>query len=72
MTIYISIKVSAVEATKQAVRLVCEGLDTIATIYVNNVLVGKSNNQFVGYVFDVTGIVQVQHQSHLIKISIYK
>jgi len=51
--------VSSEETSRQAARLICDGLDTIATVYINDVIVGKSSNQFVGYVFDVTGAVQV-------------
>lgn len=38
---------------KERVNLLAYGLDTIATIYVNNELIGKTDNQFVRYVFDV-------------------
>lgn len=38
--------------------LVFEGLDTFATVYVNGLEVGKTNNMFVEYVFDVTRIVR--------------
>jgi len=38
--------------------LVFEGLDTFATVYVNGMEVGRTNNMFVEYVFDVTRIVR--------------
>ena len=43
----------------ETVRLVCHGLDTVANVSINGVLVGSSDNQFVGYVFDITGLLQV-------------
>lgn len=42
----------------ETVRLVCHGLDTVANVSINGVLVGSSDNQFVGYVFDITGLLQ--------------
>ncbi|XP_018022051.1 beta-mannosidase [Hyalella azteca] len=35
-----------------------EGVDTVASITANGVLVGETNNMFVKYIFDVTSIVQ--------------
>lgn len=37
----------------KAIVLVCDGLDTVASIVVNNVTVGRSDNMFVRYVFDI-------------------
>ncbi|XP_056629755.1 beta-mannosidase-like [Diorhabda sublineata] len=38
---------------KENVNLVCDGLDTFADIYINNVLIGSSRNMFVRYIFNV-------------------
>ncbi|KAF9403921.1 hypothetical protein BGX21_007490 [Mortierella sp. AD011] len=32
----------------------CEGLDTVATVFLNNILIGSTNNQFRRYMFDVS------------------
>jgi beta-mannosidase len=37
---------------------VCEGLDTIASVYINGILVGKSDNMFRRYSWDVTSILE--------------
>ncbi|WAR04381.1 MANBA-like protein [Mya arenaria] len=39
--------------------LVCEGLDTVATVTVNNVTVGKTDNMFIRYVFDVKSALKL-------------
>ena len=39
------------------VELVCEGLDTVATVWLNAVELGRPRNMHRGYRFDVTGIV---------------
>jgi len=38
--------------------LECDGLDTIAHVYVNNNCVGSSDNMFTAHSFDVTGILR--------------
>lgn len=38
---------------REKVNLVVQGLDTIASIYINDELIGKTDNQFVRYVFDI-------------------
>ncbi|XP_078419500.1 beta-mannosidase [Cetorhinus maximus] len=40
------------------VNLVCDGLDTVATILINNITVGTSNNMFSRYTFDSTGVIR--------------
>ncbi|XP_043916993.1 beta-mannosidase [Protopterus annectens] len=45
-------------STWQKVNLVCEGMDTVATIILNDVTVGKTNNMFLRYVFDITNLVK--------------
>ena len=47
------------------VALVFHGLDTFATIFINNDLVGTSENMFVKYVFDVKKNLKV---NYLLKI----
>ena len=39
--------------------LVCNGLDTVSEIRVNNAVVGSSDNMFVRYIFDVKDKLQV-------------
>ncbi len=45
--------VDATVLAKEKIALVCEGLDTVADVYVNGVGVGRPRNQFRGYVFSV-------------------
>ena len=49
----------------RAVRLVCHGLDTIATVIINGRNVGQATNQFVRYVFDIKDALQVREYSKL-------
>ena len=37
----------------QKVNLVANGIDTVSTVKINDVVIGKTDNQFVRYVFDV-------------------
>lgn len=53
-----SFTLDSVSLGKKAARLVCLGLDTVSNVTVNGIMVGKSDNQFVGYVFDVTEFLQ--------------
>ncbi|XP_078001198.1 beta-mannosidase-like [Glandiceps talaboti] len=39
---------------KSSILLVCEGIDTVATVTVNDVEIGTTNNQFRRYVFNVS------------------
>lgn len=41
------------------INLVFDGLDTYATIFLNDKIIGKSKNMFVRYVFDVTSLIKV-------------
>jgi beta-mannosidase len=41
-----------------AVHLVFEGLDTIASVWLNSKLIGKTNNMFIPYRFDVTKLIK--------------
>jgi beta-mannosidase len=43
--------------------LVCEGLDTLAEVYVNEVLIAKTNNMHRRYEFDIKAVVQVGENS---------
>ncbi|MCL6637079.1 MAG: glycoside hydrolase family 2 protein [Alicyclobacillus sp.] len=42
----------------ECIELVCEGLDTMATVYLNGLELGRSDNMFVPFVADVTPYVQ--------------
>ncbi|KAH0500793.1 Beta-mannosidase [Microtus ochrogaster] len=42
----------------QKVRLIFEGVDTVAQILFNNVTLGKTDNMFTGYSFDITSVVR--------------
>lgn len=58
--VYISIPSASNELlAKSRIVLVCEGLDTVADVYVNNILVGSSQNQFVRYIFNIKFAIQV-------------
>lgn len=39
--------------------LICEGLDTIAKVYINDILVGESVNMFVRYIYDIKDVLRV-------------
>lgn len=43
------------------VLLVCEGLDTVSSVRINNKLVGQSDNMFVRYIFDVMSTLKVKY-----------
>ena len=51
-------KVPAALLTLPRVELVCEGLDTIATITVNGRRVGATESMFIGYRFDVRKVLR--------------
>ncbi|KAK7819384.1 hypothetical protein U0070_025412 [Myodes glareolus] len=42
----------------QKVRLIFEGVDTVAEVLFNNVTLGKTDNMFTGYSFDITTVVR--------------
>uniref|UniRef100_A0A671DUE6 Beta-mannosidase n=1 Tax=Rhinolophus ferrumequinum TaxID=59479 RepID=A0A671DUE6_RHIFE len=42
----------------QKVNLIFEGVDTVAKVLLNNVSIGKTNNMFKRYSFDITGVVK--------------
>lgn len=42
--------------------MVCEGLDTIADVFVNGNLVGRSENMFVRYIYDIKDALTVAEQ----------
>ena len=44
---------------KKAVYLVGHGVDTVSKIYINNELVGTTDNMFVRYKFDVKSLLKV-------------
>ncbi|KAG2466529.1 beta-mannosidase [Polypterus senegalus] len=43
---------------QKRVNLILEGIDTVATVSVNKVLVGNTNNMFLRYSFDVTDVIK--------------
>ncbi|MFA5238543.1 MAG: sugar-binding domain-containing protein [Phycisphaerae bacterium] len=49
------------------VELVFDGLDTIADIWLNDKLIGKTNNMFVPFRFDVTKFLKAGNNSLLVK-----
>ncbi len=51
----------------EMVELVFDGLDTIANIWLNNKLIGKTNNMFIPHRFDVTQIIKPRNNSLLVK-----
>ena len=51
--------VSSSFLSKQAAVLVCDGLDTIANVYINDQLVGTSENMFVRYIYNVKSALKV-------------
>ena len=44
--------------SKRAIYLVCHGLDTVATLYINQRLIGSTDNMFVRYKFDIKPYVR--------------
>ncbi|KAJ6642485.1 Beta-mannosidase, partial [Pseudolycoriella hygida] len=46
--------------SKTRIVLICEGLDTIAEVYINDVLVGKSVNMFVRYIYDIKDALKTE------------
>ncbi|MEE9370979.1 MAG: sugar-binding domain-containing protein [Sedimentisphaerales bacterium] len=49
------------------VDLVFDGLDTIASIWLNGKLIGKANNMFIPFRFDVTQTLKLRNNSLLVK-----
>jgi len=49
------------------VELVFDGLDTIASIWLNDKLIGKTNNMFIPFRFDVTPLLKPRNNSLLVK-----
>lgn len=47
--------------------LVFDGLDTIASIWLNNKLVGRTNNMFIPFRFDVTKLLKPRNNTLLVK-----
>jgi beta-mannosidase len=52
--------VSADLLEKSKIVLVCNGLDTIADVFINEILVGSSRNMFVRYIYDIKSAVKVK------------
>ena len=51
------------------VELVFEGLDTIASIWLNDKLVAKTNNMFIPFRFDVTELLKPRNNTLLVKFT---
>ena len=51
------------------VELVFDGLDTVANIWLNNKLIAKTNNMFIGHRFDVTGLLKPNGNCLLVKFT---
>ena len=49
------------------VDLIFDGLDTIASIWLNDKLIGKTNNMFIPFRFDVTPFLKPRNNSLLVK-----
>ena len=62
-----SFEISAEMLELDRVELNCEGLDTLATIWINNKQIGKTDNMFISHRFDVTKMLQVGENSIMIK-----
>ncbi|KAJ6635884.1 Beta-mannosidase, partial [Pseudolycoriella hygida] len=45
--------VSSELLSKTRIVLICEGLDTVSKVFINNILIGQSDNMFVRYIYDV-------------------
>jgi len=48
---------------KQSIQLVFEGIDTYADIYFNNVLIGKTDNMFRTWRFDISKLIQAKNNT---------
>ncbi|XP_054162255.1 beta-mannosidase-like [Oppia nitens] len=44
---------------KKTVNLLAKGIDTISSVFINDKLIGKTNNQFVRYKFNVKDVLKV-------------
>ncbi|KAL8206865.1 UNVERIFIED_CONTAM: hypothetical protein K2H54_032683 [Gekko kuhli] len=57
----------------QKVSLIFEGVDTVAEIVVNNISVGRTNNMFSRYSFDITDVIQEVNtiQVHFLSAILY-
>ena len=49
--------------------MVCEGLDTVSVVSINDIEVGRSVNMFVRYIFDVKHVLKVRVPADSIKLS---
>lgn len=58
-TYYTNFNVSDDTLEKENVNIVFEGLDTFATIVINDILVGESQNMFVQYIFNVKNVLKI-------------
>jgi beta-mannosidase len=63
-TYYTTFQVKEDVTNRSTINLVLEGCDTFATILINGVDVGTTENMFVRYIFDVTGQLKVVQFKH--------
>lgn len=45
--------------SKARIVLICDGLDTVADVYINDNLVGQGDNMFVRYVYNIKDVLTV-------------
>jgi len=45
--------------SKESVHLVAKGIDTVSSVYINEQLIGQTDNMFVRYKFDVKQTLKV-------------
>ncbi len=49
------------------IKLIFEGLDTISTIWLNDKLIGRTNNMFIPFEFDITKIIKSKDNVLMVK-----
>ena len=54
---------------KNHIQLIFEGIDTYAAIYLNNILLGTTDNMFRTWKFDISKLVK--HQNNVLKVVLY-
>ncbi|XP_071101412.1 beta-mannosidase-like [Haliotis cracherodii] len=52
-------QLSSADLSASALHLVCDGLDTFSTVFINDQKVGTSENMFVQYVYDIKNAAKV-------------
>ncbi|XP_071100815.1 beta-mannosidase-like [Haliotis cracherodii] len=54
-----SFQLSSADLAASALHLICDGLDTFSTVFINDQKVGTSENMFVQYVYDIKNAAKV-------------